>query len=447
MKPYPAYKDSGVEWLGDVPEGWVVVPLKRYLKHNDGGVWGDDPLGEGDTIVLRSTEQTEGGSWSIEDPAYRHLLENDRLKCVLRSGDILITKSSGSAKHIGKATLVDAYVEQLQCCYSNFMQRLRFSDIAEPKFCWYYLNSIVAREQFGFMSNSTTGLANLSAEIINQLITIFPPPPEQRAIAAFLDHETAKIDGLIEEQRRLIALLAEKRQATISHAVTKGLNPNAKLKPSGIDWLGDVPEGWEVVPLWAHFRATKGPRGQMLTKEYVALNEGIFPVYSGQTENNGVMGLISDYDFDSGENGLLFSTTVGAKAMTVSHIRGRFSLSQNCMIIAPSTGGVLTEFYSYHFTPLFSYFRKTIPEHMQASFRMADLYKFKLALPPINEQEEISKYLKTLDAEQDALIETATNAITLLQERRAALISAAVTGKIDVRGLAPSDDALKMEPA
>jgi type I restriction enzyme S subunit len=122
---YPKYKDSGVEWLGEVPAHWSIEPFKRQIERNDGGVWGDDPDGQGDTIVLRSTEQTVDGRWQLDDPAPRKLSETDINGSLLVESDLLMTKSSGSALHIGKTTLVTAEIAVLRCCYSNFMQRVR----------------------------------------------------------------------------------------------------------------------------------------------------------------------------------------------------------------------------------------------------------------------------------------------------------------------------------
>ena len=219
---YEKYKDSGVAWLGEVPAHWTVAPLKSQLDCNDGGVWGDDPDGEDDTLVLRSTEQTADGHWRMNDPASRKLSRAEREATMLAEGDLVLTKSSGSARHIGKTTLVTADVAALKCCYSNFMQRVRTTSAFLPKLAWYVLNNDLARLQFDLASNSTTGLANLNGTMIGEVILSFPPLNEQAAIALFLDHETSKIDGLIEEQKRLIELLKEKRQAVISRAVDLG---------------------------------------------------------------------------------------------------------------------------------------------------------------------------------------------------------------------------------
>ena len=277
------------------------------------------------------------------------------------------------------------------------------------------------------------GIPHVSGDKLKSFGIPLPPLPEQTAIAEFLDRETGKIDELVAEQRRLMELLKEKRQAVISHAVTKGLNPHAPMKPSGIEWLGDVPAGWTVRKVSQLFRAGKGKNGQMLTKEFCGANEGEYPVYSGQTENEGVMGTWDQFEFDFGEAGVLFSTTVGAKAMHLRQLFGRFSLSQNCMIIWTTSNLCITRFFYYHFQPLFQWQRSMIPDHMQPSFRMEDLYACAIALPPTDEQSAIVAFLDSELLKFDTLTAEAQRAIDLLQERRTALISAAVTGQIDVQ--------------
>ena len=220
LNPDVLMKPSGVGWLGDVPEHWTVEPFKRQIKRNDGGVWGSDPDGLNDAIVLRSTEQTVDGCWQIEDPAPRKLTESEVDYALLVEGDLLLTKSSGSSLHIGKTTLVTAEIAAMRCCYSNFMQRIRTKASFLPQLAWYAMNNDLVRRQFDLLSNSTTGLANLNSSIIRQIVVPVPPPAEQTQIVAFLDRETAKIDALIAEAQRAIDLLQERRTALISAAVT-----------------------------------------------------------------------------------------------------------------------------------------------------------------------------------------------------------------------------------
>ena len=140
LPPYPKYKQSGIEWLRDVPEHWEITRLRHVLARNDGGVWGDEDDPEG-TVILRSTEQTLDGGWRIEEPARRVLTELEKRYYVLETGDLVVTKSSGSALHIGKTSLVTKSVATLAACFSNFMQRLRMSSSVDPLLAFYLLNS------------------------------------------------------------------------------------------------------------------------------------------------------------------------------------------------------------------------------------------------------------------------------------------------------------------
>ena len=222
LDPSPRLKPSGVEWLGEVPEHWEVRPLKALLSKNDSGVWGDDPEEEDvrSTIVLRSTEQTVDGGWAIEAPATRMLSPRERAGALLKVGDLVVTKSSGSEFHIGKTSLVTVEVSDLNACFSNFMQRLRCRSGFDPRLVWYLLNSPVGRQQLVFNSNTTTGLANLNGTIFGEVVTPVPPVDEQRVIAAFLDRETERIDALVAKMRLLIERLQEHRTALITAAVT-----------------------------------------------------------------------------------------------------------------------------------------------------------------------------------------------------------------------------------
>jgi len=403
---YPKYKASGVEWLGDVPEHWNVAPAKRRLRSASGG----------NSIKGQCADESAEGLF----PGFSASGQDIWLEAFDFDVSGIVLSAVGA--RCGKTFKADGewgVVANTHCLFPT--------QESDRDFIWYLTN----QEDWWEKGGSAQPFVKVNETLARKWI--FPPLAEQTAIAGFLDRETGKIDELVAEQRRLIELLKEKRQAVISHAVTKGLNPHAPTKPSGIEWLGDVPEHWEIRKLSQLFRAGKGKNGQLLTKEFCAGNEGEYPVYSGQTENEGVMATWSQYEFDFGEEGVLFSTTVGAKAMHLKQVFGRFSLSQNCMIIWPTTVGCLASFFFCHFQPLFQYERGLIPEHMQASFRIEDLYGYRIAVPPIDEQRAIRELLDRETAAFDTLTIEAQRGIELLQERRSALISAAVTGKIDVR--------------
>ena len=241
-------KESGVEWLGQIPEGWKVCRCKFILCRNDGGIWGNDPVDEDGEFVLRSTEQTIDGNWEVIAPAKRDLSAiPNKEYFLIRAGDLLVTKSSGSALHIGKTTLADEEIEKGHYYYSNFLQRLRFDSFTVPRFVWYLMNSCIARQQFVYRQNSTSGIGNINAADIDELKFPRPPLPDQQRIAAFLDERCAKIDGMIFEAKASIEDYKKWKQSIIFEAVTGKHEKN--LKPSGVDWIGDVPEGWKVCRL------------------------------------------------------------------------------------------------------------------------------------------------------------------------------------------------------
>ena len=436
-KPYPAYKQISIEWIDKVPEHWTVDPFKRHIERNDSGVWGDEPSGVNDTIVLRSTEQTVDGQWIIDQPALRQLSESDKQSALLKNGDLVVTKSSGSSRHIGKTTLVTDEVAKLKCSYSNFMQRLRTRPTILPKLAWYVMNSGMAREQLDLLSNSTTGLANLNGSMIGQLIVAVPPLTQQRSVVEGLDRETARIDALIEKKTRFVELLKEKRQALITHAVTKGLDPNVKMKDSGLEWIGEVPAHWTLMKFGRIARVTEGlvdPR----IEPYRSM-----PLFAPNHVESGTGRLLAvesavEQDAESGK--------YLCKAGCVVYSKIRPALSK--VIVAPTDGLCSADMYPLTCTdrarPRWLFYlmlaqaftawavlesdRVAMPKINRES--LADLV---VAVPPVFEQDSIVSSIEAHLPRVDALIQRVNSSIALLKERRAALITAAVTGQIDLR--------------
>jgi type I restriction enzyme S subunit len=203
-------------------------------------------------------------------------------------------------------------------------------------------------------------------------------------------------------------------------------------KDSGIEWIGEIPENWSVKKTFHFFKAEKGKKAAQLTKEFCGTIEGIYPVYSGQTENNGIMSSINEYEFNFSDDGCLLSTTVGAKAMSINFIQGKFSLSQNCMVITSrNKSEILNKFFFYQFQPIFNFHRNLIPDHMQPSFRMDDLYQFKIIIPSKEEQNAIANYLDHKTSIIEDLIGKKERLIELLEEERTAIINQAVTKGLD----------------
>lgn len=410
-------------WLKAIPAEWSLQPVKTILTQMNkpvGGDWSSTTLlSLTQKGVIRRDTESGKGKFPSDFSSYQHVKPGDLVFCLF---DIDETpRAVGLSRLSGMVT----------GAYSVFEVNSEHS----PEFLSYLFHWLDNQKA---LKPYYTGLRKVVRPQTFGAIKIpIPPVQEQNHISRFLNYETAKIDALITEQQRLVELLQEKRQAVISHAVTKGLNPDAPMKDSGVEWLGEVPEHWEIRKASQLFTTQKGRSAQELTKEFCAINAGPHPVYSGQTENHGVMGSIDSFEFDYGERGVILSTTVGAKAMSIRRILGKFSLSQNCMIIAPRNVECLVQYFEFGFAPVFSHERSQIPDHMQPSFRMEDFYQFRLPVPPSQEQLLISRYLRECVTQYDLLVNNCNSAIVLLEERRSTLISAAVTGQIDVRGYAP----------
>ena len=437
LRRYQKYKDSGLEWLGAVPEHWTVAPFKSQVERNDGGVWGDDPDGEADTVVLRSTEQTVDGHWRMDDPATRKLTDGERQAALLAEYDLVVTKSSGSSLHIGKTALVTAEIAEMGCCYSNFMQRIRLKPSFVPRLAWYVMNNAVARLQFGLLSNSTTGLANLNGTMIGQMVLPVPTTSEQAAIATFLDHETAKIDALVEEQKRLIELLKEKRQAVISRAVTKGLDPNVPMKDSGVEWLGEVPAHWETSRLANLFSDTDERGNDELPVLSVSIHHGVSDDELNEADMDRKVTRSDDktkykrvapgdlvYNMMRAWQGGFGSVTVDgmvSPAYVVARPRTEFPTSFVERVLR--TPNAIEEMRG----------RSRGVTDFRLRLYWEEFKEIVVPLPPKGEVEAMVEHLDQSELAMSNTVSAAEDCIAILQERRSALISAAVTGKIDVR--------------
>lgn len=223
LDPNVRLKPSGVEWLGDVPEHWKVERLKTRLMRNDSGSWGST-FSDSGVLVLRSTEQTVDGGWRIENPARRLLTQAERKATVLQAGDLVVTKSSGSAIHIGKTSLVTEEMERLEFGFSNFVQRLRTDSETSPSFLWLLMNNTVGRLQLVYNSSTTTGLGNLNRSVLGNLWFAFPPRVEQGKILSVVQSRTAGLDAAIARTRRQIEVTAEYLTCLISNVVSGKLD-------------------------------------------------------------------------------------------------------------------------------------------------------------------------------------------------------------------------------
>jgi type I restriction enzyme S subunit len=396
---YPAYKDSGVEWLGEVPGHWEVKRLKYNLQ-----LLTEKTNRRDHAIALENIESWTGRYLPTETE-----FEGDGV--AFEAGDILFGKLR---PYLAKAYLTESSGEAV-----GDFHVLRPTPNTNARFAQY---QILNREFIDLVDGSTFGskMPRASWEFVASITLASPPKAEQRAIAKFLDVETVKIDGLMAEQRALVALLKEKRQAVISHAVTKGLNPAAPLKDSGVAWLGEVPGHWEVKAL-KHIVSMRS--GEQITSDDIE-ESGDYKVFGG----NGERGYTSNFTHD-GEFALIGRQ--GALCGNINYAAGKFWASEHAVVVTPRQPCNVRWLGELLRTMNLGQYSVTAA---QPGLSVEAIGNLQLPVPTFEEQQAISAYLLKEATQLDTLTQEAQTAVALLQERRTALISAAVTGKMDVRG-------------
>jgi len=463
---FPAYKgckDSGIEKLGEVPLHWEVNQLRRgisFLTDFEANCSFSDMAknttfdkGEPFAWLVRATDLEnrrygicEGNRFCGEQ-TYKFLR-----KTSLHGGEFLVTKRG----EIGKIYVVPDTGEPATLGPNLYL--IKLNDKLDPEFAFYWFKGSFGNRQLKIRNQSTT-IGALYKDDLRDCICVMPPPEEQKQIASFLDYETAKIDALIEKQQQLIALLGEKRQAVISHAVTKGLNPDAPMRDSGVEWLGQVPEHWEVTPLKYKCELIDGDRSSSYPSGDDLIDEGI-PFVSSKnisehklTRSNLVC--ITKEKFDQLRQGKLEPNdlvitvrgTIGNVGVFDPNELGCDTafINAQMMIMRPRRG--LTEFLGLVSQSVAWQEQLDVAAYGSTVRQLSNqvLGNVMISIPPDQELAALVDQTKKTISKFNSLVICARLAETLLQERRTALISAAVTGKIDVRGWKPPSSAARLE--
>ena len=434
---YPAYKDSGVDWLGEVPAHWDVLGIKRVCAVVGGSTPKSDQEAywDGDIVWVTPADLSRLIGFEISD-SLRTITSEGLASC----GTTLVPQ--GSVVLSTRAPIGSLGIAAKELCTNQGCKALVPNDIG-TRFLAYVLTA--SNEALNFRGKGTTFL-ELSGDELAAFQIPLPLSSEQAAIATFLDRETAKIDALVAEQERLIALLKEKRQAVISHAVTKGLDPSVPMMDSGVEWLGEVPAHWEVRPIRrASTFVTSGPRGW---SDFIS-EEGTLFVQSGDLddEQNVLWQSAKRVNLNQADlaeaartrllEGDVVVCITGAKTGNVAIVRDVTEpahINQHLCLIRPTAevraafmGRYLASETGQRFLLLAQY-------GLKQGLGLDDIKSVSMPVPPVDEQDEIALTIDHLSGQMNQLMSHAQTVIATLQERRSALISAAVTGQIDVRG-------------
>ena len=416
FRPYPEYKDSGVEWLGEIPTHWSALPIKRICRFRYGDSLAADDRADGNVVVFGSN-----------GPVGSHDAANTVAPCLIvgRKGSFgKVNYSAEAVFAIDTTFAIDA-----RCTREDLR--------------WLYYTLQSARLDMASKDSAIPGLDREDAYARAIVIVIvIGPIREQGAIAAFLDRETAKIDGLVARKERLIELLREKRTALITRAVTRGLDPNVPMKDSGVEWLGEIPAHWEVrrlrrvVSKFVDYRGKtpeKSPSGARLVTAKNVKNQSIDFSLSEEfiPEDLYPQWMVRGRP----ERGDVLITTEAPLGETAQILDVDIALAQRIILLKVNTTRITNDYLKYHFA--------ADPGHMELCTRAtgstalgikaSHLKASLVAVPPVCEQEEISRTVDSGTVGVDLLIAKVHRAINHLNEFRTALISAAVTGKIDVR--------------
>lgn len=440
-KPYPAYKDSGVEWLGEVPTHWVIERFKRSVLYSRNGVWGDEALGDDNDIPCVRVADFDRQKLSVilDEPTIRNVLPKDRVGRQLNFGNLLLEKSGGGENQpVGCVVL---YEDTKPAVCSNFVAKVELEDGMCPSF-WRYMHATAYSIRLTVGSiNQTSGIQNLDQGRYFDERACFPPASEQTAIATFLDRGTAKLDTLISKQEHLIELLQEKRQAIISHAVTKGLDPDVPMKDSGIEWLGEVPAHWDSVSLkWVATIFSGGTPDKSKTEYW---EDGTIPWLNSGSVNQDLIIEPSEFITEDAfanssakwipKNSLVIALAGQGKTKgMVAQLAIDTTCNQSMAAIIPNSK-YEPRFLFWWLKANYQNIRNLAGGDLRDGLNLELVGSIRCPLCSCDEQVKIYEYLDKETSIIDRLIDKAGKSIDLAKEHRSALISAAVTGKIDVR--------------
>ena len=431
LKPYTKYKPSNIAWLGDIPEHWEVIKLTgmcSFVRGNS-SFKKDELLSEGKYVALQY-----GKTYKVNevDKKYQFYVNDEFYKVsqIVNYGEVIFISTSETIEDLGHSVFYNR--SDLGLLGGEQMLLKPKRDLVNGKYL-YYSSKIFAKELKKYATGVKVFRFNISD--LKTIYTSIPPLEEQTAIANFLDYKLSKIDRFIQKKKQLIKLLNEQKAGIINDAVTKGLNPNAKMKPSGIEWLGDIPEHWEVsrmknicnvrqglqIPISERFTENKGGCLEYITIKSIHNPENP-KEYIYQASNR----VICDIDD-------ILVVRTGGTGEIVTNVCGVF---HNNFFLVDYEKEKISKMYLYYFLKspkIKSYLllvagTTTIPDLNHGEFYNTPFFEFRK-----EEQIAIVDYIETETSKLNQVIATIEKEIALTQEYRVALIAEAVTGKIDVR--------------
>ena len=423
MKQYDSYKDSGVEWIGEVPSHWEVMPLKFTGTFGNGLTYSPKDVVDNGILVLRSSN-IQNSSLSFEDNVY---VSNVSKALLVQKGEVIICSRNGSAALVGKSAFID---KDINATFGAFM--MRYIPKINKKYGFYLFQTAIGRYKGYF---ATTTINQLTKSTIGEMKVPLANTEEQNAMVTYLDKKCSEIDKVISAQQKRIALLQELKQSVITHAVTKGLNPNVEMKDSGVEWIGEVPKHWEVAPIKRYVNIFTGNTPSTQEERYYNSEDinwftpGDFYKDSLNESNKKIS------EISRKENACrifppksVYMIGIGDTIGKIATCKEEASANQQINIIVPNTN---TD-YKY-----LAYCMRCQKEEIILSANVVTLPiinqdktgYLSMPHPQKGEQNSIADYLDKKCTSIDSSISKAQHQVELLQEYKQSLITEVVTGK------------------
>ena len=442
MKKYEAYKNSGIEWIGQIPEGWSVIPMKHYfyMKGRIGwqGLKADEFTEDGPYLVTGTDFVNGKVCW---ERCYHRSEErfNEAPEIHVEKGDLLITKDGT----VGKLALIDEKPEKVSLNSHLLILRPTKNNV-DNHFVYWALQSINFKDYTGLASSGST-MASLSQEKIGEYPLLFPSPSEQQAIASYLDYKVGQIDASISAINTQIDDLKSYRQSIISEAVTKGLNPDAPMKDSGVEWIGEIPESWDCTKLgWIYMNMGSGTTPDTNNLNYYS-EDGVNWLQTGDLNDSEVIMTskhvtelaIKERGMKLYPAGSIVIAMYGATIGKVGLLKIETTTNQACCVL-PNVDNMYNRYVFYTVQSSKTALLAKSAGGGQPNISQTIIKEHKIPIPSLDEQFVIADYLDSKTSKIDTAIKSLEAQRDDLNALKQSIISEAVTGKIDVRDWKPN---------
>ncbi|MGN0547024.1 MAG: restriction endonuclease subunit S [Acutalibacteraceae bacterium] len=433
-------KESGIEWIGEIPESWSTIRMKSCITKRDSGAWGDEPTGETGDIVCLRVADFDYNRFVFKDTdtdnlTKRHYSPDVIEKLKLNKNDILIEKSGGGEKTpVGRTVIFDKDYDAL---FANFLDRLKCAEFINPRYMQYTFVTFYKNQYIRNYIKQTTGIQNLDLTTMLSKETVpFPCYDEQKEIADFLDEKCAEIDTVIEKTKATIEEYKKLKQSVITQAVTKGIRHNRPMKDSGIEWIKKIPLEWNGINPKALFeqrkeKAKQGERQLTASQQYGVIYQEEYMKITGSK----VVTVEKDFE-------ILKHVEAGDFVISMRSFQGGLeysektgSISSAYVMLIPNNKCVFPRYFRWLFKSLLYINALQSTSNMVRdgqAMRYSNFAQVRLYTVPLDEQKEIADYLDKKCSEIDELIAKKTAFLSELESYKKSLIYEYVTGKKEV---------------